>query len=235
MERDIDMKAVSDGKLYGANDLVKVGCDDCSGCSACCHGMGSSITLDPYDIFELTQNLEKNFGQLMEESVELNVVDGIILPNLKMAGDQEACVYLNEQGRCSIHGFRPGICRLFPLGRIYENGSFQYFLQVHECAKESRTKMKVKKWLDIPSLARYERFVADWHYFLKGIQQEAMEVHLQDAGEAKAAAVKQINMYLLQVFYVQPYEKETDFYQQFEARLAQAKTVIEAYRKQIRG
>ena len=201
MERDIDMKEVSDGKLYGANDLVKVGCDDCSGCSACCRGMGSSITLDPYDIFQLTGNLGKNFSQLLDESLELNVVDGIILPNLKMAGSKEACIYLNQDGRCSIHSFRPGICRLFPLGRIYENGAFHYFLQVHECAKESRTKVKVKKWLDIPALSRYERFIAEWHYFLKDIQQEAMENAALENAE-KSAQLKQINLYLLQQFFV---------------------------------
>mgnify|MGYP003376765255 CR=1 FL=1 len=53
MEREIDMKQVSDGKLYGANDLVKVGCNDCQGCSDCCQGMGNSILLDPFDIWQL--------------------------------------------------------------------------------------------------------------------------------------------------------------------------------------
>ena len=32
MEREIDLAEVSDGKLYGAEDLVKVGCGDCAGC-----------------------------------------------------------------------------------------------------------------------------------------------------------------------------------------------------------
>ena len=41
MEREIDLKAVSDGRLYGANDMVKADCGDCEGCSACCRGMGT--------------------------------------------------------------------------------------------------------------------------------------------------------------------------------------------------
>ena len=49
MERNVEIDKISDGKRYGANDLVKVGCDDCRGCSACCHGMGDSIVLDPMD------------------------------------------------------------------------------------------------------------------------------------------------------------------------------------------
>ena len=70
--------------------------------------------------------------------IELNVVDGIILPNLKMAGAEDGCGFLTEEGRCGIHPFRPGICRLFPLGRYYEENGFRYFLQVHECQKENR-------------------------------------------------------------------------------------------------
>ena len=50
MERNVEIDKISDGKRYGANDLVKVGCDDCRGCSACCHGMGDSIVLDPMDV-----------------------------------------------------------------------------------------------------------------------------------------------------------------------------------------
>ena len=51
MERNVTMAEISDGKLYSRDDMVKVGCDDCRGCSACCHGMGNSIVLDPYDVY----------------------------------------------------------------------------------------------------------------------------------------------------------------------------------------
>ena len=51
MERNVTMAEISDGKLYSRDDMVKAGCDDCRGCSACCHGMGNSIVLDPYDVF----------------------------------------------------------------------------------------------------------------------------------------------------------------------------------------
>ena len=67
---------------------------------------------------------------MLNNEFELNVVDGVILPNLKMSGQNDACGFLDENGRCSIHAVRPGICRLFPLGRYYENHDFSYFLQV---------------------------------------------------------------------------------------------------------
>ena len=211
MERQIHMNEVSDGKLYGLNDMVKADCQDCVGCSACCKGMGNSIVLDPYDVYRLTCGLHVSFEQLLQGYVELNVVDGIILPNLAMAGDQEQCAFLNEEGRCSIHSIRPGICRLFPLGRIYENNYFQYFLQVHECTKENKTKVKVKKWIDTPDVKRYEEFINSWHYLQKDLQAKCREM-------GDEAFSKQVSMTVLQVFYLTPYDTQRDFYEHFQER-----------------
>lgn len=170
MERNVTMAEISDGKLYSRDDMVKAGCDDCRGCSACCHGMDNSIVLDPYDVYRLTTLRGDTLEHLLEEKkVEWNVVDGQILPNLALrSGADEACGFLDEAGRCRIHAYRPGICRLFPLGRFYENGSFQYFLQIHECKKENRTKVKVKKWIDTPDLKRYEAYISRWHRYKNG-------------------------------------------------------------------
>lgn len=209
MKRDIDMNEVSDGKLYTSNDLVKADCGGCQGCSACCRGMGTSIILDPMDIFRLCCGLQTDFSGLMVDKIELNIVDGLILPNLKMAGSEETCVFLNAEGRCSIHTLRPGICRLFPLGRIYEDGSFRYFLQVHECPKPNKSKVKVKKWLDTPELKKYEQFVNDWHYYLKDLERQVEE----DTGK-----MKPLSMELLKRFYMNPYDVERDFYEQFYDR-----------------
>lgn len=216
MERHVDMKEVSDGKLYGLNDMVKADCNDCTGCSACCRGMGKSILLDPLDICRLSHHLKMGFEELLAGHIELNVADGIILPNLKMVGEEERCAFLNEEGRCGIHPFRPGICRLFPLGRFYENRGFQYFLQVHECRKEHRTKVKIRKWIDTPDPKAYEQFVGDWHYFLKDLQEA-----IKKAGDEKLT--KAVSLYVLKQFYLLPYEADVDFYRQFYDRLSGAR------------
>lgn len=216
MLREIDLDAVSDGRRYRQNDMVKAGCNDCKGCSDCCRNMGSSIVLDPYDCFELCKNLKESFEKLLSYAIELQVVDGIILPNLKMTGNEETCTFLNEQGRCSIHSFRPGFCRMFPLGRIYEEGGFQYFFQVQECKMEPKTKVKIQKWLGIPDIRRYEAFVTKWHYFLKDV--EKILGSFQDE-----ASLKNISMYLLKNFYLTPYDENQDFYIQFEERLEKAR------------
>ena len=118
MDRYIDLNEVSDGKLYTSNDLVKAGCGDCQGCSACCESMADTIILDPFDIYCLTKGLQTPAAGLLYHQIDLGVVDGVILPHIKMAGNTNCCPFLNESGRCSIHSFRPGFCRLFPLGRF---------------------------------------------------------------------------------------------------------------------
>lgn len=221
MKRNIDMSEISDGKLYGLNDMVKAGCDGCRECSACCKGMGDSIVLDPYDVYRLTIGLNCKFEDLLVDKLDLNVVEGIILPNLKMSGNNESCAFLNKEGRCSIHAFRPGICRIFPLGRFYEKGSFQYFLQIHECKKQNRTKVKVKKWIDTPDIVKYEAFINCWHYFLMGLSEKMPFLREEQ--------VKQINMYILNTFFITLYENRRDFYEQFEERMKAAKKQFSNY------
>ena len=212
MIRELDLNEISDGKKYTNKDMVKIGCEECKGCSACCRGMGNSILVDPFDAFLLCKNLEVSMQQLLMEQLELNVVDGIVLPNIKMQEDTNACGFLNEEGRCTIHSFRPGFCRLFPLARVYEEDSFYYIHQVKECKKERKTKEKVKKWLAIANIQTYEQFVTDWHYYLKGLQEQA--ARCQD--ETK---LRNISLFILQKFYLTPYDYNEDFYKQFYERI----------------
>jgi Fe-S-cluster containining protein len=208
MIRDWDLYEVSDGKRYTLSDMVKADCDDCKGCSACCHDMGKSIVLDPLDIYRLSMSFE----ELLGSTVELNMVDGVILPNLKMSEENNSCIFLDENGRCSIHENRPGICRIFPLGRVYDDGSFNYILQVNECPKENKSKVKVSKWIDTPNLKTNQKFISDWHYFIKKTGQKILNMDDE-------AVAKKVNLEILQAFYVEPYKKDEDFYTQFYKRL----------------
>lgn len=212
MKREIDIKEVSDGKLYDLNDMVKADCKDCEGCSACCKGMGNSIVLDPLDVFRLTKGLNCTFEALIQNQAELNVVDGIVLPSIRMREEGETCGFLDPQGRCSIHSFRPGICRLFPLGRIYTEEGIRYFLQIYECAKKNRTKVKVRSFMDNPDGKRYDKFIADWHDFLKKAENE-----MEKRNDPNFT--RELSMNVLKMFYLTPYEKEQDFYDQFGKRL----------------
>ncbi len=219
MRREVSLDEISDGKLYGANDMVKADCQDCTGCSDCCQGMGDTLVLDPLDVYRLGSGLGKSCEELAAICMDFDVADGNILPHLRMTGKDEKCVFLNKEGRCSIHPIRPGFCRLFPLGRYYQDGGFRYFLQIHECKKTNRSKIKVKKWIDTPDLKQYERFVADWHYFLLDVQKV-----LYDAQDPNL--IRNLNLYVVNSFYQKPYDMQTDFYSQFYQRLEKGRELL---------
>lgn len=220
MKRNVTLEEISDGNLYEANDMVKADCQDCKGCSDCCQGMGDTVILDPLDVHRLCAGLKKLPEELLGSVLELGITDGNILPHLAMKGTEERCVFLNTEGRCSIHDIRPGFCRLFPLGRYYTEDGFKYILQIHECKKKNRSKIKVKKWLDTPNLKQYEKFVLDWHNFLLDVQ----EVFYETEDET---LIKNLNMYVLSRFYYTPYKEDEDFYPQFYVRLEEAKKLLD--------
>lgn len=221
----------TDGKFYEAGDMVRANCADCMGCSDCCEGMGSSIHLDPYDCYEMIRATGLSILQLLEEYIELNVVDGMILPNIKMTKEGDCCSFLKDK-RCSIHNNRPGLCRLFPLGRNYEKGMLNYILLKDACSKTNRTKIKVSKWLDVKNFtdfAEYEQFVKTWHYLVKTIQTEAKTMSQE--------RLKTVNLYVLNLFFLTPFEASEPFYLQFITRADKAVRELcleEAYENQFK-
>lgn len=209
-------------KLYGLNDMAKAGCNDCKGCFECCQGMGQSIVLDPYDIWQIERGLNCTFAELLQEKelIELNIEDGLILPNLKMQGTMENCGFLNVEGRCSIHAFRPGLCRLFPLGRNYENHNLQYFLLEDACTNSTSAKVKIKKWLDIPDSRRYEEFLINWHDLRRTLKEKITDLKIDEkSGLSDMDIMKELNMKFLHIFYETQYSSD-DFYRQFDERAA---------------
>lgn len=216
---------INTGKLYGNKDMVKVGCHDCMGCSSCCRDMGQSIWLDPYDVYHMTIELGKTFEALLIQEIELHVEDGLIMPNIRMveslSGEEPACSFLDGKGRCSIHGARPGFCRLFPMGRNYEGDRLTYFLLEDACPVSNKTKMKVEKWLNVPRIKDYEKFLIEWHRLTKGLRG-----FLNDNGDNEAVA-KAVNMQFLQIFYLTPYVAE-DFYSSFEERMKTMKAFLDS-------
>lgn len=217
---DKALQAITDGKFYTANDMVRMGSHDCSGCSSCCKNMGESILLDPFDVYQLTTNMGLSFEELLQGPVELHAEQGLILPNLKMIENSStgegACGFLSPEGRCSIHAFRPGICRLFPLGRNYSPEKLEYFFLKDACPAPNKTKVKIDKWIGISDLKSYEEYLVKWHNLTKQIRQEVLE-EIADGGDGKA-----LSMLFLQVFYFTPFEGETEnaFYEEFERRLS---------------
>lgn len=217
-----------DGILYNEDDNVKLVCNDCKGCHKCCENMGDTIILDPYDIWQLTNKLKISgggrvtFELLISEDgpLELGNHDGIILPHMKMVATVDentgACSFLND-GRCSIHFCRPGMCRLYPLGRIYTENKNEmetgYIILNDEfgCKIEATDFIKIRDFIGI-SDNRYYDFITKWHCLKKNIVSRLEDGML----DINSKEYKDIQMYMLKTFYLNPYG--TDFFMEFAER-----------------
>lgn len=214
MKRNVDMNEISDGKLYSLTDTVNCDSHDCMGCSKCCHDTAGTIILDPYDVFKLCLNLRTSLQMLMLSGyITLSLIDGVTLPLIHMESQEKGCPFLDENSRCRIHAFRPGFCRLFPLGRIYEGDDFKYFLQTKECSVTDLSPVKVYKWIGEKNIKEYERFIMTWHNIVTGLSNE-LAAHPDDTEKNK-----ELTMKLLNTFYFEPYNGDY-FYGQFEERVA---------------
>ncbi|MBO5153614.1 MAG: YkgJ family cysteine cluster protein [Eubacterium sp.] len=201
-----------EARFYALNDLVRADCHDCHGCSSCCREMGDTILLDPYDAYQFQKQGKPMTGLLESGAAALTVWEGMILPHLQMNAATGACSFLSGDGRCGIHEFRPGMCRLFPLGRNFEDGKMNYFLLEHACENRNRSKIRVSRWLGIEPPEEYHRYVLEWHDF----RHEMVDI-LSGAEEEQA---KQLNLHLLRTFFLSPYDTASDFYPQFSERTA---------------
>ena len=206
-------------KFLNIQDMARIGCNDCQGCFSCCQGMGDSVVLTPYDVHTLSLNLQQPVDYLFSEWLSLSVVDGLIQPTMAMNGVGEKCHALDENGRCSIHAFRPSICRLFPLGRQYTEQGIKYFVLEGACPAPVKSKVKISKWVERPEFQEHEKFLAEWHNFKKLCMGKLAEIKDEDYH-------RQLMMYVLQLFFRKPYT-EGCFYKEFSIRLEEAKTIIQ--------
>ena len=210
---------ISDGKLYDVNDIVKADTYGCDGCSDCCHDVGDLVVLTPFDIYEITNYLGVEFDELLEDKIKLQQNNKILLPYLKMQDETKKCSFLNKESRCIIHSKRPNICRLFPLGRVYQEDDFKYFLQVGNCPKEDLGDIKVENWIGIKNYNENKRFILEWYRLIK-----ALTFRLKFIRDEKE--IDEINKVLLDNFYRINIKEDSNFYSVFFESLPSIKNKL---------
>ena len=78
-----------------------------------------------------------------------------------------------------------------------------------------RSKVKAGKWIDTPDRKRYHDYICSWHFLLKQLETAGVGADAENAGMDRA---KELNMALLQIFFMRPYETGKDFYEQYSMR-----------------
>ena len=216
MEQKRSLDTISDGKIYDIDDWVCADANGCAGCSACCHEVGDLVMLTPYDAFEICRHLDCDFDALLGDKIVLRKKQKLRLPYLGMQAEDKRCSFLNEADRCSIHAHRPNICRLFPLGRVYEKDDFKYFLQVNNCKKPQLSKVKVREWIGITYYDENKEMLIAWHELIKALKFRVKFVYDE-------AELERLNQILIDHFYRVRFEEERAFYRYFNEQLSMVK------------
>lgn len=218
MRKIESLESLSDGNLYDINSMVRIDTYGCSGCTDCCRYIDGLIEINPYDFHQMSCATNHSLDQLLQNNLQLITNEKVAVPYIKTDADTQACTFLNSSGLCSIHAQRPDICRLFPLGRVYQKDDYKYFFQVGACSKPKLGKVKIKRWLNIPQHKDYKTFILNWHSFLKALRFRLKFVH--DDKE-----LDDINNYILTTFYTKKSD-DIDFYTWFNQQISTSKDKI---------
>lgn len=114
--------AGSDACALEENQPVGLTCGR-AGCDANCCKNGPPIVLNPYEISLICAASGRSYEDLLDV-VETERVNGF---PLVMLPRDPVCHFWTEQG-CRIYASRPLACRLFPVGRVFENGRSHFVL-----------------------------------------------------------------------------------------------------------
>jgi Fe-S-cluster containining protein len=93
----------------------------CNRCLACCRH--KSIQVNPYELAQLARGLGISTEEVRRRHTQEE--QGVVLSQ----ADDGACVFLGPAG-CTVHPFRPLVCRLYPLGRVVGPESKEEFISV---------------------------------------------------------------------------------------------------------
>ncbi len=108
--------AGADAEILDPSRFFEVTCD-VNGCSANCCTKSAPIVLNPYEISLICRESGISYEYLLDivETERANAFP------LVMLSRDPSCHFWSGQG-CRIYAARPLACRLYPLGRVFDNG-----------------------------------------------------------------------------------------------------------------
>jgi Fe-S-cluster containining protein len=121
--------AGTEARVLTESDLLQLTCG-AAGCSSTCCKATAPIVLNPYEIARICKATHLSYEDLLD-ILDTDRAKGF---PLVMLPRDPACHFWTATG-CRIYEARPLACRLFPLGRVFENDrSYIVLPEVNRCA-----------------------------------------------------------------------------------------------------
>ena len=153
---DKELKGLLEKELHqkitflGKGDSFKFSCDMCGKC--CTGDTLNRILLRSYDMYNLEKGLRKTALQIINEHCNVYIGDKSGIPVIQLKGEDSGngifrttvCPFLIDN-KCSVHEFKPNVCKIFPLGRVGSTNGTKYFLQTVTCGNRNST--SIDTWI----------------------------------------------------------------------------------------
>lgn len=172
-------------KIIDKDTKFKFICDGCrDGSSQCCCNRDQRIIINPYDIYKLQKGLNKTSKEILDKYVDISSghqsgYPMMLLGIKKLYTGEEVCPFIrrktDENGMsrryCSVHDFKPGVCSIFPLGRVNPakgKGEMVYILQEVNCGlnpKENDPEITISDW--VPDLENADKAFNKYYRILE--------------------------------------------------------------------
>ena len=158
--------AGADARVFADSDPLQLSCG-AEGCSATCCKAAAPIVLNPYEISLICTESGMSYEDLLD-IVDTDRANGF---PLVMLPRDPACYFWTEQG-CRIYHARPLACRLFPLGRVFDNGQSHLVLPgVNRCAGlVPAPSTRVAEYLSEQTTARHIEMADQWIGFVSEME-----------------------------------------------------------------
>jgi hypothetical protein len=196
------------------NDTFNFGCNECG---ACCRDR-EDILLTPFDVFRIAKHLKMSIHDMLEEYCESyeGASSRIPVVRIKPKPYRNTCPF-SKKGRCLIHAVKPGVCALFPLGRMtdYESKELHYILQPATCGNTNQTQT-VRQWLENYAITDSEDITVIWHMKTGELSEILRKVYKKIDFKHDV-----VNSALIMTLYL-AYDLEQDFMPQFTANCDEA-------------
>ena len=212
----------------------------CRQCGKCCKNQ-NTILFSPWDIFKIAKKIGKSPFSVIRDYTEVYIGPQSRIPvvHLLMQGKKNACPFLTEEGRCSIHDAKPTVCALYPLGRVVTSETPDHALDsggeniVHyimsgQCGSAKKTHT-VREWLASFGIPEHDEFFYLW----TGMQLKlSLLIREMESKGISGKALQPVWNVIFTGLYI-AYNTEEEFIPQFERNTAKLLADLSALQKEL--
>jgi Fe-S-cluster containining protein len=162
--------AGTDARILSESDLIQLACG-VNGCSSNCCTKSAPIVLNPYEIALMCRESNMSYEDLLD-IVDTERAKGF--PLVMLPRDPH-CHFWTGKG-CRIYRGRPLACRLYPLGRVFDQGESHLVLpELNICSGLSSSPAKtIAEYLHSQDTTILIQMADHWIQFVSDVEQKPL-------------------------------------------------------------